>query len=226
MRKLATLIALVALTSVASAAMMQEYLYDITMTNITGGSQPGGVDWTVNRFKIDTTVDWTTAELVVTPTDANQIHQYWYTYRDNRVDNDASISSTDIGYDGNTARYDTFITDELLVNGTAVGEFSFWDYDGTKVYTGAAAETEISVTFFTTATDEIGTSMYLAQVTILETCNSGTWLFNAYNADSASVPIWELSGNIVNGALVPEPATMLMLIGGGVGVFMRRRKKK
>ena len=224
MKFITSLFVLAVISGFASADIT--VLYDITMPNVPGGCQPGGVEWTVTRFQITTAVDWVSAELIVTPTEPNQIHQYWYDWHGGRIDNDISISSVDILYDGNAAVYDTFITDELLIDGTAASAFSWQSPTADPndlVYTGAAAESELSMVYSKTTTDDIGT-LYLAQVTIKETCNSGTWSFKAYNADSSSVPFYQVSGNIVGGA-IPEPASMLVLLGGGVGVFMRRRRK-
>ena len=171
MRYIATLIALVAVASVASAAAVGsiDYIYDTVMNNVPDGSQGGANEWTVNQISLETDgLDWVTAELIVTPGTTGQIYQYFYLDRnDNRIDNDASISQDDVDYDGNAALWDTFITDELLVDGAPIGDFSFEapTSTGTLIKTGAAAEDALSMVYYHSDTDNIG-AIYLAQVTI------------------------------------------------------------
>ncbi len=227
MRNIATLIALVAMVSVASAATGSiTYLYDTVIPNVTNGSQGAANEWTVNQLSLDTTVDWVSSELIVTPGTTGQIYQYFYLdNRGNRIDNAASAMTGDISFDGDAATYDTFISDGLLLDGTTESGFSWLAPSGySLVYTGTAAEDTLSVIYYHVQTNNIG-DLDLAQVTINENYTGGTWSFKAFDAGSASVAAYEVSGTIVNGALVPEPATMLVMAIGGIGVLARRRRK-
>ncbi len=204
MRYITTLIALVAVASVASAAMTGGFSENTTGTAILSG-------YTVNDLVINTDVDWTSCILTVSGT-TGQIYQ-------NGLGANTAPLQAWIGV-ASDLEWDTY---------AAGGEFS------TATSTGAAASfttppasvmdnDSILVTFYTDSITNTG-SVDIARVTVATAFTGGTWSAKVYNADSAGTPAMEISGTIEGGVLVPEPATMLVMAIGGIGVLARRRRK-
>lgn len=217
MRFIVTALTLAALAGIALAA-------------VTGGVyQAGGssslTGYVTNDIRVITDSDWLLATLIVTPDANGQIYQYWYEYRSARVDHPVSATSVDIGYDGDLARYDSFVTDGLVVDGSPIGSFSMLpatEHGYSEVEING--EDQIALTYFTTAADDIG-DLALARVTLADTA-TGTWYFEAYTAEFGStVPAVTMAGHIDGGLLsTPEPASLLVMLGGGLALLRRRRK--
>ena len=204
MHKLATLIALVALTSVASAAMTGGFSENTTGTAAI-------TSYSVNDLVINTTLDWTSCELIVTPGTTGKIYQ-------DAAGGNVPPSNVLIGYVP-SLEWDTY---------AAAGSFSTASVTGSAptFTTGLVFSADaISASYFTTDTGDIGT-LELARVTIDSDYTGGTWSVKLYDSDHPNYedPALEQSGTIEDGLLIPEPVTMLMLIGGGLGLVMRRRK--
>ena len=225
MQKLATLIALVALTSVASAA---------TSTIVSDANSFTG--YVVNEISIDVgTSEWVTAELIVLPDANGLIYQGSYSY-DNPVPPfiPPTITIDPWASDQYQAtidyytqlEYDSRIANGVFVQGAAESAYSTLSAPAgaTKhLPTVADGTDEIRVTWYTLEITETG-ALDMAMVTLDDEAG-GTWSFRAFDvATGSEIACVDLSGPIVDGVLLPEPATMLMLIGGGLGLVMRRRK--
>ena len=236
MRYIATLIALVAIAGVASAAVE-------TVVN-DYASFPG---YCVNTISADFGTDeWVTAELIILPDANGMIYQGNYSYeqtvppppRTITVDpwTSSEYQST-LDYYGIT--YDTRIATGVFYEGASEAVISKESAPATEemyvptlnnIVLPDLSELNkgtdiIRITWWTQALVETG-DLDLAMVTLLEG-TTGTWSFRAFDQNSASIPSVDLSGPgyiIDNGALVPEPATMLVMM-GGLGVLLRRRRK-
>ena len=224
MQKLATLIALVALTSVASAAVTG------AVTNDTASFS----GYVVNEISIDTgTEEWVTSELIVVPDQADMVYNASYSYTLPTppfstiiVDPFASdqVQATIDYY--TELEFDSRIATGVFVGGEAEASYTTLSAPaaGTKVLPMVAAGgDEIRVTWYTLDVVESG-ALDMAMVTLGTGAETGSWSFEVYTAGSAEIPAWTASGDIEDGKLIPEPASMLMLIGGGLGLLMRRRK--
>ncbi len=203
MRYIATLIALVAVASVASAAMTGGF-----SENTTGSAALSG--YTVYDLVINTDVDWTSCILTVNAPGS--------IYQNGLGANFAPLSAW-IGV-APDLEWDTY---------AAGGSFSTASVSGPAAsFTSPPApvmdNSNILVTFYTDATTNTG-SVDLARVTLATIFTGGSWSVEIYNADSASVPAMQMGGSIVNGVWIPEPATMLIMAIGGIGVLARRRRK-
>ena len=81
----------------------------------------------------------------------------------------------------------------------------------------------ISILWYTTDTDEIGT-LALARVTLADSAN-GTWQFLATAAPQGGPGVDVPAGVVENGVMyIPEPATLGMFALGGLALIRRKRK--
>ncbi len=227
MRPLIIILVAVSIVSVASATA------DGTITNFSIHLEPWmnlpGGNYTVNRIRLDTTTDWLSAELIVLPDANGQVYEYWLNMHV-LYHNPISAYSSDIAYDGDLAEYDTFVTDGLLIDGSPESAFTFTGNHGEAsdpILGGLDyllfGEDYIDLSYSTAASDDIG-SLYLAQVTLNSAYSGGTWSFRAWTAEFGEVtPAYEAGGTIYNGALVPEPTTMLVMLGGSLALLRRRK---
>ena len=214
MRKLATLIALVALTSVASAAMTGDFNKNTTGSTAISGLIAG--DWVVNDLVVNTTLDWTSCEITITP-DANGL-----IYQDAMGGNAPPLEAW-VGMVA-SLEWDTYASGGGFSTSSSTGIApAFTDDSNTPLDNIFTADKISLVTYYTSTTNDIGTIGLFR--TTLDDSAGGSWTCNVYDAGSATIPARMLGGDIVDGVMLPEPATMLMLIGGGLGVFMRRRRK-
>ncbi len=202
MRYFTALIALVVVASVASAATTGGFT-----ENATGTAAGVGV---VNDLVINTTVDWTSAVLTVNA--PGSIYQ-------NGLGSNVAPLQAWIGVSSDL-EWDTYAAGGTFSTASLTGPAASFTSPPAPVMDA----NDILVTFYTDATNNTG-SVDLARVTIDSAFTGGSWSALIYNADSAGTPALELSGTIVNGALVPEPASMLIMAIGGIGVLARRRRK-
>ena len=215
MRYIATLIALVAVAGIASAAMTGGWSVNAEGTT----AMP---NHTVNDLVINTTLDWTSA--IVSVNAPGAIYQDSFEATD-------PITGGPLPPPANflamvpSLEWDTYICG---------GQFS--DKDPAPAGTAGATASytlppnpicdvnDVLATFFTTTTTDIGI-IELTRVTVSSAFTGGSWSIAIYDASSAEAPVLEATGTIVEGVLVPEPATMLIMAIGGIGVLARRRRK-
>lgn len=220
MRYIATLIALVAVAGVASAAVEPTLTY--TTGGVTGYNTTDiSIDIAATFLDVNSVEcsnDWTSAKLIVTPGTTGQVFQ------DDLFGTGSMIpwGSGQIGYQPSLA-YDTIITDSVLVDRTRPGTIATLGASGEEGSVAVFDLDELELYWYTSNTDDIG-AMYMARVTLANIA-TGTWEFEAFDASSAEVSVVTQTGAIVDGFLVPEPATMLIMAIGGIGVLARRRRK-
>ena len=224
MRKIATLIALVAMASVASAS----YSYEITNPDNTGEIS----NYVTNDIEFTTTSDWLSAQIVVIP-DANE-EIYQTTLDDGFGGITHRPTSYPAGAAGTVHEWDTHVSDGLALGGSGAIDFTMEAAVdlGRPAAEGAIINGPghminsdiIALMWSKTTTDDIGAPLHLARITIGDTAG-GTWklLIFCEEAGASTPAAEELSGTIVDGYMVPEPATMLVML-GGLGLLARRRR--
>jgi len=220
MRYLTILFLTAALTSVASAELTAEvaYLTPEQDDNLDYYGINIADNCVGNRISITTNGDWLSAELLVVPDDPGMIFQYpWSPY-------DSSPESPDpnlIEYGAEPfvppltgLAYDTFLSSGVLGESVKIG--------GGAYFLGGAEDATfntdlLDICWFTNDPDDLGT-LALAMVT-LDKSATGTW---GFYASTCPLPTVLLSGDIVDGKLVPEPGTIGMFALGGLGLLRRR----
>ena len=190
MRYIATLIALVAIASVASADIV----------SAPSALAPGNIK---NQIQVDTGgSDWLSAKLLVDVGDGDvwkTVAFAWY----------GPASTVGVFNDS------TEIQDGLGGQCSVLAPVDFgvstiqWDNDG------------IAIEWFTTDTTNIGAALEIAKITLDDEA-SGTWRLGYALQDGTTA---DISGTVVGGYMIPEPATMLVMIAGGLGILARRRRK-
>ena len=237
MRYIATLIALVAVASMASAAMTGGWNYTVDPVCWGNGANghPGAEydgsytlpGYVANDLSITTTLDWTSMELIVSAPGA--IYQ-------NAANNSPSTYELPDGSTGTVYGVAPPPSSGIMWSPDSQMEFdsSFVVGDfSTATYTGPAAyfagipvcdTNAVNVNTFTTSTADTGT-FNLARITIDSNFTGGSWSLGIYDASDPNDPQVVNSGTIVDGKLVPEPVTMLIMAIGGIGVLARRRRK-
>ena len=220
MRYIATLIALVAVASIASAAV--ETVVNDT-TSFSG--------YVVNKISVDFGTDeWITGELIVLPDADDKVYNGSYTYYDPNLFMDITVdtwtSHLPVAAYGPRPQmeFDSRIATGVFASGSSPADVSKESAPATEdlyLPTVAAGNDLIRITWWTQSITETG-NLDLAMVTLADDAG-GTWSFRAFDENSAEDPAIDIGGDIVDGALVPEPATMLVML-GGLGVLLRRRK--
>lgn len=185
-------------------------------------------DYVTNDLSVFTESDWLSAVLIVVPDELDQILQYpMYPYDTQPVC--PTLQEIEVGnppFDPPLPglRYDTF-----LCNGVMGEAFSYTDPpSGPLVFD----TDELGVTWYTADGDDLG-ELLLSRVTLKNTAN-GWWSISVTASPAefgpivtvgpeGQAPIW---GVIVDGEMhiVPEPATMALLVLGGLGVLVRRKR--
>ena len=241
MRYLTVLFLTAALAGIASADILDTYVDSSPVPETTDmlylsngiGDQilAGELIQNLLHFEVDT--DWLSAVLEVTPDAAGMI------YQNADAGSMFPVPLPDMVYP--CKEYDTWISDGSGVSPGAPSTAVAVDFGySTKIFT----EDQVALAFYTDLT-EIG-DLLLAQMS-LSTSAQGTWQFSG-TASPASDPDNGIYGPIMEildiyapgGALegqglygviedgymiiVPEPATMGLLLVGGLGVLIRRKR--
>lgn len=225
MRYLAILFVTAALASVATA--------DITLqVNYLSPAQDGLLDYlgvtiagthVANEITVTTSSDWLSAQLYVNPTTDGDLFQYPFDPYD------VSPASPSQGLIDTGAppfvppltgiEYDCYISDGTMGSTVTIAGGAV-DIGGGTAFT--FDDDLLDIAWGTNATTDIGT-LRLAMVTLPNNA-TGTWSFQA-TADPPEVgpKVIVLGGSIVDGKLIPEPATMGLLAIGGLALLRRRR---
>jgi hypothetical protein len=222
MRYLTVLFLTAALAGIASADILDTYVSSTAVPETKdmlydaygwGDHIPAGT-LIENDLMFDCDSDWLSAVLVISPSAPGMIYQW---DADTTPPGAMFPMAADPVYP--TKDYDTYVSDGLggaPSTGAAV-DFGYssvlWDSD------------DVALTFYTTAS-EIGL-LNLAQVT-LSVQAQGTWSFVATASPEGGPKVEMLDMMIVDGYLtdtpIPEPATMGLLLLGGLGVLVRRKR--
>ena len=199
MRTLIGLVVVAALATVASAEITMEIVPVDNSSALTG--------FITQDLVVTTDSDWLGCQMVVT-VPAGAIYQDSLT---------VSAQSPNPAFFPTfpTLEFDTYVTDGSL--GESVSTTGAVDLGGppSEVFT----EDELSIAWYTDATDNIGT-FAVARVTLADTAQ-GDWQFLA-TAKPAEGPI-VLASDAIIGGVMPEPATMGILALGGLMLLKRRR---
>ena len=224
MRYLTVLFLTAALAGIASADITMEVVWP----DLTGFSDPTISDWSdkvSNMVTLTTSSDWLSAILIVDLTEDGQVFQY--PFSPYAVDGNVSSPDPDILINGSPPyvpplpglEYDTYLSNGVMgesVQTAAPVDFGIetlqFDADG------------IAAVWYTSDTDDIG-ELILASVTLYDTAQ-GTWTFRATAspAGEGGPYVQIIDGPVVDGYLLPEPATLGLLAIGGLGVLIRRKR--
>jgi len=202
MRNLIALVVVASLASTASAVITMEVVPVDNSSALTG--------YVTQDLVVTTDSDWLGAQMIVQPDATGLIYQ-------DAMGNTNPQSPNPAFFDAfPTLEFDTYVTNSVL--GESVSTTGAVDLGGPA--TAIFDENELSIAWYTDATDQIGT-LTLARVTLADTAN-GTWKFlaTAFPAEGPRVEL--LDGTIVDG-VIPEPATMGILALGGLIALKRRR---
>ena len=148
-------------------------------------------EYVTQDLVIDTTTDWLAAQLIVTLDEAERIYQF-----DPPFPSPPQLP---------VPEYDTQLAAGVL-GVRAAGALGAVDLGG--AIDGVFDENAISVAWFTTHKDEVG-GLTLARITLVDDA-TGTWSFLA-TAAPGDGPLLLASGPVVDGHMVPEPASALVL---------------
>ncbi len=186
-----------------------------SVDNSAGGPSLDG--YRTYDFVITTDSDWLVSSLTVTPDVPGQIYQNLLT------GNVPPLGALVPIYPD--MAFDSFVTNNELVK---LGLPTDPDVVSIAPAPNNVMNSDvIDITWYNVATDDIG-ELTLARITIADIAN-GTWSLAAYNvAGGSSTPALLVSRvPLVGGSfLIPEPATMLVMLGGGLALLAKRRRRK
>ena len=168
---------------------------------------------------IDTDSDWLSAQLIVTPDEPGRIYQDpLYPQPRPQSPNPAFFEAFP------SLEFDTYVSNGVV--GEPVSITGAVDLGGPP---DAIFNTDrISIAWYTYETDDIGT-LALARFTLAHGA-MGAWqlLASSGPAECARVRIscggFRASGPVINGHMVPEPATLWLLALGALALFRRHRQ--
>ena len=225
MRYLAILFVTVALAGVATADISFEVNYleceqdgmlDYLGVTIAGTHQ-------ANEIVVTTTTDWLSAQLLVIPDEEGELFQYPYEPYDaspasptqNLIDNGIPPFVPPL----TGLEYDCYVSDGTMGSTVTIAGGAV-DLGGASVSTFDIDLLDIGWGNITSP--EIG-ALRVAMVTLPKTA-TGTWSFQstAFPANGPKTIVEHLP--IIDGKLMPEPATMGLLAIGGLGLLIRRKR--
>jgi len=197
---------LITLTVAAlSAGVQAEISASVVIVDNSSVLGPG---WVTNDIVINTSSDWLSAVLVITPSTTGGIYQ----------DSSGSEQSPSPAWIDMvpSLEFDSYISNGVL------GETCLTDAAVDLGYSEIIFdENAIAISYYTTDTDDIG-ELTLARITLADTL-SGTFSFIA-TASPAGGPKCEVINYPFFNGTFPEPATLALLAVGGLGVLIRRKK--
>ena len=185
---------------------------DIILDVVTGdvSSVPELADYVTQDLVATTDTDWLVAELIVTLDQPGQIYQDPLGVVDPQSPSPAFFPVAP------TWEFDTYVCSGVLGETVSVtpaaglGDGPAWTFDADA----------LSIGWRTTHPDEIGV-LALARVTLLATAQ-GSWSFLATAEPGAEASV-QAAGGVVDGYLVPEPATLGLFALGGLALIRRKR---
>ncbi|MBN2269798.1 MAG: PEP-CTERM sorting domain-containing protein [Sedimentisphaerales bacterium] len=205
MRYVACLIILAAVASVAPAAISMSIAE-------TDNSAVLGAGYVTNDILVTTDVDWSQSQVLVTLTAGSVYQTPTFGAKNPQPAWWGAVPAL---------QYDSWVTDGSL---------------GTCSYAGAAGNlggdteqwdtTHLDLCWFNTASGNTGTDLLNARITLSDDAQ-GTWAYCVWDAGDETIDLIYMDNDVykvVDGHMIPEPATMAMLMLGGLGVLARRRR--
>lgn len=208
MRYLTVLFLTAALAGIASADILDFYVDSFVTpetTDLLSTIPPDA--YVTNDLMLDVDSDWLSAVLVIAPDSGGGIYQH---------PAGANTPPNELLFPAYPClEYDTYVSDGL---GGAPSVEAAVDFGYTVLLFD---EDDVACLFYTTA-EQIGL-LHMARVTLGNTVD-GTWRFRATASPEGGPVIDTGDLPIVDGYLVPEPATLGLLAIGGLGVLIRRKR--
>lgn len=214
MFKIASALCALALTAATASAVVTDIQVVQTDNTVGGGGATGLTGWVTNDVLIDFTGQLTGVQILTSGLDAGDIFQH----------GSGGQTAPPAGFFGfsPSLEFDTFIT---------LGAFNSENADATPSVAGGAVNIggapsatfnnqTIDIAYFPPGGTVISNrSDYpVARITLADTANGTLTLFAADEANSAPYVF-----AIVNGVVIPEPATLGLLGLGGLAMLRRRR---
>ena len=210
MRYFTVLFLTAALAGIASADILGFQIDSAPVPGTVGLMDTIAADTLVtNDLTLTVDSDWLSAILVVTPSGGG-IYQHPVGAANPQSPNPLLFPAYAC------LPYDTYISNGVL--GETCSTAAAVDLGHTSIIFDG---TQLAVAYYTTDLDDLG-ALTLARVT-LENTAGGTWDFIA-TASPAEGPKIITGGPIVEGYMLPEPATLGLLAIGGLGVLIRRKR--
>ena len=215
MRLVATTMVVALVASVASAAISGEWEYPAIPAGVLDG-------YVANDLVANTDSDWTQAQLLLTLESGSVFQEVM-----------GGDNPPNPGFFGMvpTLEFDTYLTggggskpgDPILAPGAFGDDASIAggavDLGGTP---GGKFDTVgIDIGWFTTETNNTAADMLLARITLSDDAN-GAWALRLSDAAGAN-SVTTTNGPVVDGFIIPEPATMSLVVLGGLAMLRRRR---
>ena len=203
MKKSLAIVVVLAMAATANAAVVSTYFTDM------GTHSAGGADYRVWDMMTEVTTDWTNARLDLILTSGTLFQHPVAQFGSDVEGNPAAIGMYP------DAEWDTYVASPIdWTTAPALADDPPY-----------MSDTSITASWFDSIVGTAG--VYRIARISLSTDAQGTLTGKVYDVETQGVGVVideQLFGLVVDGAIVPEPATLVLLAIGGIGALLRKRR--